>query len=150
MKRLPFYQKLLDDSPSTSAILRAVKQWTSALNAPPVHICQGEATLSLFQLMLRSATRQVLDGLNFSVASLLASVGVGSLVSTTPPHPTTVVKQQSLGSQKLFKPFKTILLLSGLVGTQSFMSIVWSLSIANATLDYDITQMYALRASFSA
>ena len=33
--------------PSTSALLRAVKQWTYAPDAPPIHICQEEATLSL-------------------------------------------------------------------------------------------------------
>jgi hypothetical protein len=141
-------RKALDDSPGTSALLHAVKQWTFAPD-DPVHICPGESPFSLLIddavqhqtsigwvnlfrgfVSLRWSGIYDSDDTNSPEARLQAAV----------PRLATTVRALQNYTRALW------------VGRNAILHehSLQSLSIVYATVDqHDITQMYALRATFS-
>ncbi len=142
-------RKALDHSPGTSAFVHAIKQWTCAPDAP-VHICPGES--HFFLLSINEALRNQTSIGWVNLFRGFVSIRWGG-ISDSHDTPTT-----SLGARLQ----AAVPRLATVRALQTYTFALWvgrneilhehslkSLSIVYATLDHDITQMYALRETFS-
>ena len=142
-------RKALDNSPGTSALLRAVKQWTSAPDAP-VHICPGESSFSL------SINAALCNQTSIGWVNLFRGFVSLRWGGISDSHDTTTTSPDASLQAVVPRLATTVRALQNYtlalwVGRNAILHehSLQSLSIVYATLDQDITQMYSLRDTFS-